>query len=78
MVVQVHVVSTARKLLRIPERVHTLDELMGTMRQLDDVQNVVVIVEDGEGITTLTINGITAERMNWMLDRAKMLIHRAD
>lgn len=66
------------KLGRVPDKVRTLDELLGAVRQFAGIEHVVVIVEDGDGVTTMTIDGTTAERMNWMIDRAKLLLHRAD
>lgn len=66
------------KMLLVPDRVHTLDEMLGTVRQFEDLQNIIVILEDSDGVTTLALDGTTAERMNWMLDRAKFLLHKAD
>lgn len=66
------------KLGRVPDKVRTLDELLGAVHQFAGIEHVVVIVEDGDGCTIMTIDGTTAERMNWMLDRAKLLLHRAD
>jgi hypothetical protein len=66
---------SAVKLLQIPDRVHTKDELIGLVSKLD-FQNIVVIIEDDNGVTTLVLDGTTSERMNWMLDRAKVLLHR--
>lgn len=63
---------------RVPDKVYSLDELLGAIRQFTGVEHIMVIVEDVDGVTTLTIDGTTAERMNWMLDRAKFLLHRAD
>ncbi len=65
------------KLARLPDRVHAKDELLGALAQID-FQNIVVIIEDAEGIVTMTLDGTTAERMNWMLDRAKLRLHRAN
>lgn len=65
------------KFARTPDRVHTKEELIGVISQTD-FQNIVVLIEDNEGcIETMTISGTTAERMNWMLDRAKVLLHRS-
>lgn len=66
------------KIGRVPDRVHSLEELFGAVAQMDGVESVVVVVHDADGCTTLTIDGTTAERMNWMLDRAKHLLHRSD
>ena len=61
------------KLVRVPDRVHTKEELIGVISRVD-FQNIVVLVEDTDGFYSMTIHGTTAERMNWMLDRAKFLV----
>ena len=66
------------KLLRVPRTCHTKEMLLGTVAQLEDVQNIVVIIEDCEGVWTLMLDGTTAERINWMLDRAKLTLHNVD
>jgi hypothetical protein len=53
----------------------TREMLVGTLQQLSDVQNVMVVVEDAEGVWLMHEGDTTAERLNWMLDRAKFLIH---
>ena len=63
--------------LKVPDRVHTLDELIGVIKQMP-MENIMVLVHDQDGVTTLTLDGTTAERMNWMLDRAWLLLHRGD
>lgn len=63
------------KPLRVPEKVHTLEDLLGAVQQTEGFKNIVAIVEDEEGVTTWTIFGTTAERMNWLLDRAKLRLH---
>jgi hypothetical protein len=63
------------KLARVPDKVYTLDELLGAARQFEAIQHVVMIVEDAEGVSILTIDGTTDERMNWLLDRAKRMLH---
>lgn len=68
---------TVVNLGRTPARVHTLEELLGAVAQLN-VQNIVVLIEDDGGVWSMTIDGTTSERMNWMLDRAKFLLHRID
>lgn len=50
--------------------------MLGMVRQFEDLQNIVVIMEDSDGVTTMVLDGTTAERMNWMLDRAKHHLHR--
>lgn len=66
------------KLARVPEKVHSVDELCGVIAQVAGIENVVVLIEDGDGLWSMTLDGTTAERMNWMLDRAKLLLHKAD
>lgn len=66
------------KLLRIPAKVRTLAELCGVISQCDGLEHIVVLIEDGDGTWAMTLDGATAERMNWMLDRGKLLVHRAD
>jgi hypothetical protein len=63
------------KLLRVPQRMPTLEMLIGTLEKLEDIQTIVVIVEDDEGVWTMLIEGTTRERINWMLDRAKIMLH---
>lgn len=63
------------KLLRVPQRMPTREMLIGTLEKLEDIQNIVVIVEDDEGVWTMLIEGTTRERINWMLDRAKIMLH---
>lgn len=65
-------------MLLIPNRVHTIDELVGTIKQIDNLESIVVLIEDKDSVWSMTIDGTTAERMNWMLDRAKLLLHKAD
>ena len=65
------------KLARVPDKVHTIDELCGVITQVT-AESIVVLIEDGAGLWSMTLDGTTAERMNWMLDRAKMLLHRID
>jgi hypothetical protein len=68
--------SNVIKFTRLPDRVHTKDELLGAVAQIN-FENIVVIIEGAEGVVTMTLDGTTLERMNWMLDRAKLLLHRA-
>lgn len=63
------------KLLRVPKRIPTREMLIGTLEKLEDVQSILVIVEDAEGCWIMQEADITLERMNWMVDRAKMMIH---
>lgn len=64
---------------KIPDRVYTKEELFGAINNLESFENIVVLINDNEaGVWMMTVNGTTAERMNWMLDRAKLLLHKAD
>ncbi len=63
------------KLLRVPLKLKSRDMLIGTISKLEQVEDILVIVNDDEGIWILTEDGSSHERLNWMLDRAKMLIH---
>lgn len=66
------------KLLKIPVRVYSREELLGTVAKLEGVENIVVLIEDEAGIWLMVVDGTTHERINWILDRAKFLLHRAD
>jgi small nuclear ribonucleoprotein (snRNP)-like protein len=68
---------SAVRLLRVPVKMASREMLVGTLNKLDDVENIVVIVNDAEGCWLMTEDGTTSERMNWMLDRAKLLLHKA-
>lgn len=63
------------KLLRVPVKCQSLDMIFGTVKQLEGLQHVLVIVEDQEGCWIIIQDGTTLERMNWMLDRAKFMVH---
>lgn len=65
------------KLLRVPHQCRSREMLLGTIAKLDDVENMVVLVLDEEGIWLLH-DGATSERINWMLDRGKLNLHEAD
>ena len=62
-------------LLRVPKRMPTRAMLVGTLEKLEDVQNLLVVVEDEAGIWIMHEGDTTLERLNWMLDRAKITIH---
>lgn len=66
------------KLLRVPAQCPSIAMLAGTIEKLENVQNIVVLIEDDDGTWLMTLEGATTERINWMLDRAKLLLHRAD
>jgi len=65
-------------LLRVPQRLPTREMLIGTLQKLEGVENVVVLVEDAEGVWVMQEGDVPLERINWMLDRAKLMIHKAD
>jgi hypothetical protein len=67
----------AVRLLRVPVKMASREMLVGTLNKLNDVENIVVIVNDAEGCWLMTEDGTTIERMNWMLDRVKLLLHKA-
>ena len=67
--------SIKPKMLRVPVKLKSREMLVGTLEKLDDVQNLVVLVEDSDGVWVMIEDGITAERINWILDRAKRMIH---
>lgn len=62
---------------KTPNKVYTIDEMFGAVKLLD-FENVVVIVNDADGVEMMTLEGTTAERVNWLLDRAKLLLHKAN
>lgn len=62
-------------LLRVPKRMPTREMLIGTLAKLENVENILVIIEDDEGIWIMQDNHTTLECMNWMLDRAKRMVH---
>ena len=62
-------------LLRVPKRMPMREMLIGTLAKLENVENILVIIEDDEGIWIMQDNHTTFECMNWMLDRAKRMVH---
>ena len=62
-------------LLLVPQRMPTREMLIGTLEKLEGVENLVVIVEDESGCWIMHEGDTTLERLNWMLDRAKMMVH---
>jgi hypothetical protein len=56
-------------LLRVPQRMPTREMLVGTLEKLE------VVVEDEAGIWVMHEGDTTLERLNWMLDRAKITIN---
>jgi hypothetical protein len=65
------------RLLKVPQKVHSLEEMFGVISRLEGVSDVVAIVRDEDGVWAMVIDGTTAERMNWMLDRVKLLLQGA-
>ena len=61
---------------RMPDRLHSKEEMFGAINNLENIENIMCLIEDEDGVLIITIDGITAERMNWMLDRAKILLHK--
>lgn len=66
------------RLARVPERVHSIEEIFGVVEKLEGVEHIVVLVHDGDGVISMSLDGTTAERINWMLDRAKLRLHKGD
>ena len=66
------------KLLRVPQRMPTREMLIGTLQKLENIQNMMVIVEDDEGVWMMQEADTTLERLNWMLDRVKFMLHDKD
>lgn len=60
---------------KIPDKVHSIEEMFGAIKQINFI-NIVAIIEDDEGVWLMVIDGTTAERINWMLDRSKVLLHK--
>jgi beta-phosphoglucomutase-like phosphatase (HAD superfamily) len=69
---------TEPRLLKVPKRVHSREELLGTISKLEGVENLVALIEDEAGVWLMVVDGTTYERINWLLDRAKLLLHRGD
>lgn len=63
------------KLLRVPIRCNTKEMLLGTLAKLENVNHILAIVEDDEGVWMMIVDGTPLERINWMLDRIKHMIH---
>jgi len=64
-------------LLRVPKRMPTREMLVGTLEKLEGIKNLLAVVEDESGIWIMHEGETTLERINWMLDRAKITIHEA-
>jgi hypothetical protein len=65
------------RLLRVPQQCRSREMLLGTIAKLDSVENVVCLIMDEDGVWLLH-DGATCERINWMLDRAKLNLHEPD
>ena len=64
------------KMLRVPVKTKTREMLMGTLEKIENVKTLLVVIEeDDEGVWLLFEDDVTLERMNWMLDRAKRMVH---
>lgn len=63
------------KLLRVPDRVHSIEDLLSIVLKLENVEDVVVLINDAEGVWSMSVDGTSNERINWMLDRVKALLH---
>ena len=69
---------TEPRLLKVPKRVHSREELLGTIAKLEGVENLVALIEDEAGVWLMVVDGTTSERINWLLDRGKLLLHSGD
>ena len=63
------------KLLRVPQRIANKATLIGVLEKLENIENILVIVQDDEGCWVMHVGDTPAERLEWMVDRAKRLIH---
>ena len=61
------------KLMRTP---HTVEEALFTAGQDPAIRRVLIIGETAAGEITLVNNNLTYAQANWLLDRAKFVIHR--
>ena len=74
-------VTSRPKLLRVPSRLKSRAMFIGTLANLptvDEGTEFIVIALDEGGCWLMMEDGITAERINWMLDRAKHSLHDGD
>jgi hypothetical protein len=65
--------SEQPKLLRIPRRFATVDEVLGAARQMD-LSNVLLLSEREDGALVFLETEMTIASTNWLLDRMKTLL----
>lgn len=65
------------ELLRIPERFHTVDEVLGVAKHLS-LKNVLVLSETDEGDLIILDSSMSCADVNWLLDRIKVLLTMPD
>lgn len=69
--------SDQPKLLRVPTRFGSVDEVLSTARQMD-LPNVLVLSEMEDGSLVFLETEMTCASTNWLLDRMKMLLLAPD
>ena len=62
------------KLLKIPTATDAVTKLLEQVKLLN-LTNAVIIFEDNEEAVTMMNSGMQCDRINWMLDRAKIMLH---
>lgn len=65
------------ELLRIPDKFHTVDEVLGVASQLH-LTNVLVISETIDGDLVMLDSDMSCAEANWLLDRIKVLLTMPD
>jgi hypothetical protein len=61
------------KLLRVPKRFSSVEEVLNTARQLD-LSNILVLSEKEDGSLVFLETEMTFASTNWLLDRMKTLL----
>jgi hypothetical protein len=70
-------VSDQPKLLRVPKRFGSVDEVLNTALQMD-LPNVLVLSEMEDGSLVFLETEMSFASTNWLLDRMKMLLLMPD
>ena len=65
------------KLLRIPDQLNSVEEVISTLQQMD-LECVVVLAVGKDEFMTVMHNKVSSGHINWYLDRAKFMIHNAE
>lgn len=62
-----------------PKKVRSIADMAGALENIEGLESVVVLIEDGDGVWLMPVcfadKEPTHERINWMVDRAKLLLH---